>query len=152
MILWALHVLNLRTRWAGPSTAKSSDCLGLECSGSSPWRLGSRKARDLLSHSNPGVAYVGVLSYVLQVCHSNHRQVCGMRLQAYSPTGLAPAASRPSSSGSSLQIFPPPTRQCRGLGSIRPLPEAPTHPVHCPTMQSWTPWLKEDAKPWALLF
>lgn len=86
MIFWALHVLNLKTRWAGPSTAKSSDCLGLECSGSSPWRLGSRKARYLLSHSNPGVAYVGVLSYVLQICHSNHRQVCGMRLQACSLT------------------------------------------------------------------
>lgn len=61
-----------------------------------------------------------------------------------------------------LQVLPRQLwEQSSDLASYQPVQEAgfhqafaraPTHPVHCPTMQSWTPWLKEDAKPWALLF
>lgn len=46
----------------------------------------------------------------------------------------------------------PSAQHCQGLGTFWPLLEAQTHPVSCPTGRSWIPWLKEDAKPWALLF
>lgn len=83
-------------------------------------KLGNRRARDLLSHGNTGVAYVGLPSYMLQVHHLNQRQVCGMRLQAHCLVTRCRAAP-----GS----FPPQQlwMKSSGLASYQPLQRAGFH-------------------------